>query len=173
MTSVKRLLVVQCRGLAFFGACFGMHLFLSDGESMEREKTAVFIGHRECEGLSPEDIMPYIENAIKSGVNTFLNGGMGNFDEYSAVAVNMLKKKYPSIKQYLIKPYSKLKCSFQNLFDEESLYAPERYIELVGYRAAIPQRNEYMILNSSVAICYVKHRSSGSYKTYQLAKKMA
>lgn len=138
---------------------------------MEREKTAVFIGHRECNEISPEDIVPFIEEVIQRGVDTFLNGGMGDFDKYCAVAVNSLKEKYPQIKQYLIKPYPKLRCSFHDLFDEEALYAPERYIELVGYRAAIPQRNEYMIQNSSVAICHVKHLSSGSYKTYQKAKR--
>ena len=156
--------------LSVFRCMFRHAPFLSNGESMGRDKTAVFIGHRECDELSPAVIAPFIEIAVQKGIDTFLNGGMGNFDKYNAIAVDTLKKKYPHIKQYLIKPYLKHKCYFQDLFDEVALYAPERYIELVGYRAAIPQRNEYMVLNSSIAICYVQHRSSGSYKTYQLAK---
>lgn len=38
------------------------------------------------------------------------------------------------------------------------------------YRKAIPQRNDYMVQNASVAICYVKHPSSGSFKTMQNAE---
>lgn len=73
---------------------------------MDRNSTALFIGHRDCFNLSPEDIKPAIEEAIKSGITTFLNGGMGHFDKISAVAVNDLKAKYPSIKLIWIKPYS-------------------------------------------------------------------
>lgn len=137
---------------------------------MDKAATAVFIGHRDCNNLSEDDIIPKIEEAINMGITTFLNGGMGHFDYLCAVAVDRLKAKYPQIKHFLIKPYSTLKVPDEGLFDDAGLFALDWYIEHIGPRRAIPQRNEYMILNSSVAICYVKHRSTGSYKTYQLAK---
>ena len=137
---------------------------------MERKSTALFIGHRDCYNLTPEDIKPAIEKAVKLGINTFLNGGMGHFDEISAVAVNELKAKYPSIKLIWIKPYSTQKVLYSDLFDDSGLYAFDWHIENVGPRRAIPERNEYMIQHSSVAICHIEHQSSGAFKTFMKAK---
>lgn len=137
---------------------------------MERATTAVFIGHRDCYELTEEAIIPKIEEAITMGITTFLNGGMGHFDHLCAKAVDHLKAKHPEIRQVLIKPYDSLKVPFADLFDDAGLYSLDWHIEHIGFRRAIPERNEYMIQHSSVAICYVKHRSSGSYKTYQKAK---
>lgn len=138
---------------------------------MERDTTAVFIGHRDCFELSEEDIIPKIEEAIAMGITTFLNGGMGHFDHLCAVAVDRVKAQHPEIKQFLIKPYPSLKVPDEALFDDIGLFALDWYVEHIGPRRAIPQRNEYMIQQSSVAICYVQHRSTGSYKTFQLAEK--
>ena len=137
---------------------------------MCKATTAVFIGHRDCYELSESDIIPKIEEAIGMGITTFLNGGMGHFDHLCAVAVNQFKEKYPNIKQFLIKPYESLKTPDADLYDDSGLFALDWYIEHIGPRRAIPQRNEYMVQKSSVAICYVRHHSSGAYKTYQLAK---
>lgn len=135
-----------------------------------RSTTAVFIGHRDCFELTEADIMPKIEEAISMGINTYLNGGMGHFDHLCAVAVNQLKAKHPGIQHFLIKPYESLKTQDADLFDDSALFALDWYIDHIGPRRAIPKRNEYMVLQASVAICYVRHRSSGAYKTYQLAK---
>ena len=137
---------------------------------MDRNSTALFIGHRDCYSLTPEDIKPAIEEAIKSGITTFLNGGMGHFDEISAVAVSELKPQYPNIELLWIKPYPSQKVSYSDLFDDSSLYAFDWHIDNVGPRKAIPERNEYMVQQSSVAICHIKHRSSGAFKTYMKAK---
>ena len=138
---------------------------------MDRNSTALFIGHRDCFNLSPEDIKPAIEEAIKLGITTFLNGGMGHFDKISAVAVSELKSLYPNIKLVWIKPYPTQKATYSDLFDDSGLYAFDWHIENVGPRKAIPERNEYMIQQSSVAICHIEHQSSGAFKTYVKAKK--
>lgn len=137
---------------------------------MEKDTTALFIGHRDCFEISEDDIIPKIEEAINMGITTFLNGGMGHFDHLCASAVARVKEKHPEIKQFLIKPYESLKTPDADLFDDIGLFALDWYIEHIGPRRAIPQRNEYMVINSSVAICYVRHHSSGAYKTYQLAE---
>lgn len=137
---------------------------------MEKNTTAVFIGHRDCYKLTPEDIIPAIDQAVEMGITTFLNGGMGYFDQISAVAVNGLKTKYPNIELIWIKAYPSQKATYADLFDDSGLYSFEWHIEHIGPRRTIPERNDYMILNSALAICYVHHRSSGSYKTYQKAK---
>ena len=136
---------------------------------MEKSKTALFIGHRDCYNLSVNDVIPAIEEAINLGVVDFINGGQGNFDKLCAQAVDNLKGKYPYIKLHLIAPYSSLKVENEKLFDDMTLFAPEWYIEKIGFKKAIPQRNEVMIDKAAVAICYVKHSSRGSYKTMQKA----
>ena len=45
-----------------------------------REKTCVFIGHRECYGVSLEQIEKELEHLIDRGITDFLCGGMGRFD---------------------------------------------------------------------------------------------
>lgn len=157
------------RSDAFFGAGFGSHPFYLWWQNMEKSKTALFIGHRDCYNLSVDDIIPAIEKAINFGVVDFINGGQGNFDKLCAQAVDILKGKYPFIKLHLIAPYSSLKVENEKLFDDMTLFAPEWYIEKIGFKKAIPQRNEVMIDKAAVAICYVKHSSRGSYKTMQKA----
>lgn len=157
------------RSDAFFGAGFGSHLFYLWWLNMEKGKTALFIGHRDCYNLSMDAVIPAIEEAINYGVVDFLNGGQGNFDNLCAKAVDDLKGKYPYIKLHLIAPYPSLKVENDKLFDGMTLFAPEWYIEKIGFKRAIPQRNEAMIDKASVAICYVNHTSKGSYKTLQKA----
>lgn len=95
---------------------------------------------------------------------------MGQFDRLCAFAVRQLKATHPQIRHILVKPYPKLKVSYEEIFDEVCLYADEWHIQDVGPRRAIPQRNAFMVEQSSFAICCVEHPSSGSFKTYLLAK---
>lgn len=137
---------------------------------MDKEKTAVFIGHSNC-SLSVEDIIPFVEQAILNGVDTFLNGGQGAFDHISAKAVYTLKTKYPAIKSILVIPYQSFKVFDDSLFDEIINSDTSNSISYTGFMSAIPKRNRYVVKNSSVAICYINHISGGAYNTYQLAQK--
>ena len=136
---------------------------------MEREKTAVFIGHSNCD-LSIEKISQIIEGEIKKGIKYFLNGGQGAFDRLCARAVYNLKSKNPDIKNILVIPYSNFKIFDKSLFDE--IISPNiDYNSKKAYKSAIPRRNKYMIENACTAICYINHISGGAYKTYKLAEK--
>lgn len=137
---------------------------------MNKERTAVFIGHSNCP-LSSEDIIPYIEQAILNGVDTFLNGGQGSFDYACACAVCKLKDKYSKIKSILVIPYHNFRIRDNTLFDDIINANTSNSNSYTGYKTAIPKRNRYMVENSSTAICYVNHISGGAYKTYQLAQK--
>lgn len=68
---------------------------------MNKNKTAVFIGHGDCP-LSSKDIIPFIEQAIQNGVDTFLNGGQGAFDRTCAQAVFFVKKNTLKSKVFLL-----------------------------------------------------------------------
>ena len=137
---------------------------------MDREKTAVFIGHADC-SLSVEAVIPYIEKEILNGVDTFLNGGQGSFDYICARAVYQLKGKYPKIKSILVIPYHNFKVFNETLFDGFINSDTSNSISYIGYKSAIPKRNRFMIENASTAICFVNHISGGAYKTYQIAQK--
>ena len=137
---------------------------------MNKECTAVFIGHSNCP-LSSEDNIPYIEQAILNGVDTFLNGGQGSFDYACACAVCQLKKKYPKIKSVLVIPYHNFRIPDETLFDDIINSNTSNSNSYTGYKTAIPKRNRYMVSSASTAICYVRYISGGSYKTYQLAQK--
>ena len=137
---------------------------------MDKNKTAVFIGHGDCP-LLVEDIIPYIEESIKNGVDTFLNGGQGSFDRTCAQAVYFVKQKHPEIKSILVIPYHSFRIFDESLFDEIITPDTSNSVSYTGYKTAIPKRNKYMVDNASTAICYVTHISGGAYKTYQLAEK--
>lgn len=133
-----------------------------------KERTATFIGHRECYGITSEKIYTEIEKLITSGVTEFLNGGMGSFDWMCAHQVYELKKRYPEIRNYLIIPYLTFSIREQKYFDE--IIYPDGF-EKYHFKAAIPARNKYLIDNASYAICYVTHSWGGAAQTYQKALK--
>lgn len=71
-----------------------------------KNKTATFIGHRDCFGISSDLVKSFIERLLEQGVTDFLNGGMGSFDWLCARAVYELKiSSHPEIRNYLVIPY--------------------------------------------------------------------
>ena len=148
----------------------GLRLALFYLVAMNQDKTVVFIGHSDCP-LTAEQIIPYVEREILSGARFFINGGQGAFDRAAARAVLLLKQRYPEIRNILVIPYHNFKIFDETLFDE--VISPNiSYQSNLAYKSAIPKRNNWMVKNASVAICYISHISGGAYKTYQQAKKV-
>ncbi len=135
---------------------------------MKKEKTATFIGHSQCYNLDKLMLKEKIEILIKNGIETFLSGGMGEFDRIAAHEVHRLKKQYPHIKNKLVIAYLNAKIDDKEIYDE--IIFPEGQ-EFCHYKAAIPKRNRYMVESSAYAICHVTHSWGGAAKTYALAKK--
>ena len=69
---------------------------------IDKEKTALFIGNRDCYQVKEADIERAIISVIENGITIFLNGGQGYFDKTCAVIVHRLKKTYPHILLLLI-----------------------------------------------------------------------
>ena len=135
---------------------------------MEKTKTAMFIGHRDCHGLPDAMVEHAVKEAIEKGITTFLNGGMGDFDLKCARIVQALKHKYPDITSYLIIPYLTFRIDNRQLFD--SIICPDGF-EHYHFKAAIPARNKYLIQSSSYAICYIAHGWGGAAQTFQMARR--
>ena len=135
---------------------------------MAKEQTATFIGHKECYGVSSEQVREEIIKLIENGVTDFLSGGMGSFDWMCARIVFELKKTYPHIHNNLVIPYLTFTILEEKYFD--SIIYPEGF-EKYHFKSAIPARNKYLVENSAYAICYVTHGWGGAAQTFEKAVK--
>lgn len=133
-----------------------------------KEHTALFIGHGECFGVDPSEVTAAIRDLIENGITDFLCGGMGDFDWICARATYGLKREYPEIRLSLVIPYLTFNIRNKDLFDE--ILYPEGF-EKYHFKAAIIQRNRYMVRNSAYALCYITHDWGGAVKTYEYAQK--
>ena len=121
-------------------------LFLWCKKMIEKDKTVVFIGNRDCYGIDKSRIELAIIQAIESGITCFLNGGQGYFDKTCAMILHRLKTRYPNIRSILVIPYRDFWIFNKDFFDE-IIYPFEPRIEsLLNYKRAIPLRNRVMIL---------------------------
>ncbi len=131
-------------------------------------KSALFIGHNECYSLSEDELNAVIIRCINEGVSKFYSGGHGYFDRICAMTVFKLKKQYPHIKNILVIPYLSFNIFDKDIFDE--IVFPDGF-EKYHYKAAIPQRNKYMVRLSDIAICYINHSWGNAVKTFDFAKR--
>ena len=135
---------------------------------MQKEKTALFIGHDEPYGIEYEaKVTEAIVSLIDRGVETFLCGGMGQFDWLCARVAHKLKKQYPQIQVLLVIPYLTFNILDREYFDDVVYPDLEKYY----FKQAIIERNKYMIANSGFAICHVTHSWGGAAATYKKAKR--
>lgn len=129
--------------------------------------TVVFIGHSDCE-LENAQIESAVRSLIKKGADRFLCGGMGNFDELCADAVHKLKEEFPNITCVIVPPNPKRKINCPENFDE--IVYPDGW-EDWHFKAAITNRNKWMVEHADTALCYVVRDSGGAAKTLAYAKK--
>ena len=137
---------------------------------IEKDKTAVFIGNRDCYKIDKAIIEQAIIQAIESGITCFLNGGQGYFDKTCALILHGLKTRYPDIKSILVIPYRDFWIFNKDIFDEIIYPFESRLEPLLNYKNAIPLRNRAMVESASAAICYVERVGGGSWKTLNYAK---
>lgn len=136
-----------------------------------------FAGHRDVTGISVSDIMAVLETIIlesDEGIECFV-GGMGKFDELSASAVRVLKRKYKSrkINLVLVLPYMQQKINedkayYEMMYDEIIV---QSHLDGVHYKKAIVLRNRWMVEQSKYVIAMVQHRYGGAFATLQFAEK--
>lgn len=130
--------------------------------------SVVFIGHSDCFGLSSKELHKTIIKCIEDGAVAFYSGGQGRFDFESARTVYNLKSQFPQIKNFLVIPYPNFNIFNKEIFDE--IIYPDGF-EKYHYKAAIPERNKYMVNKCDTAVCYINHSWGGAAKTYEFAKK--
>lgn len=112
----------------------------------DKDKTALFIGNRDCYQVIEADIERAIIEVIESGIDYFLNGGQGYYDKTCAIIVHRLKKTYPYIKSILVIPYRDFKAFSDDLFDEIIYPFEAHHFSYYTYKRGIPKRNRWMVL---------------------------
>lgn len=137
---------------------------------IDKEKTALFIGNRDCYQVKEAEIERAINTVIENGTEIFLNGGQGYFDRISATIVHRLKKRYSHIKNILVIPYRGFRIFNDSLFDEIIYPFEAHTFSYYTYKSRSLKRNRWAVDHSSVAICYV-YRAGGAEKTLKYAKK--
>ena len=131
--------------------------------------TVTFFGHRN----TPEHIKNNLETTIlnlieNQNANVFLVGNHGGFDNMCNHIIYKLKEKYPHIKHYTILAYMPTKNNFYNHYENTIL--PED-VAISHPKFAISKRNDWMLKNSDIVVCYIKHSDGGAAKYYKKAKR--
>ena len=136
------------------------------------EKSCCFCGHRFVFQNINDKVREIITDLLENkGVTVFYTGHMGDFDELCESIVRNLKSCHRNIKIYWVIPYymkriNANKEQYSILFDE--IISPD--FGDVHYKQAIKMRNQWLVDNSDIIICYVK-QDGGAYKTKKYAEK--
>ena len=133
--------------------------------------TCCFFGHKDAPSTIMAKLEETIENLIaEHGMNSFLVGNQGQFDSMVLSALRRLKNKYPEISYNVVLAYMPTEKGEWNPYEYWETMLPEG-LEAVHPRYAISKRNEWMVNESDVVICYIKHSWGGAYKYVEMAQR--
>ena len=134
-----------------------------------KEKTCCFFGHREVTHNIRDKLTSIIEKLItEDGVIDFFVGNQGQFDWMVYSVLKELKAKYPQIRYTVVLAYMPDE-HIKELYGEDTLF-PDG-LESVPKKFAISKRNEWMIRQSGVVVCYVHKITGGAAKFKEKAEK--
>ena len=126
---------------------------------MENNKTCCFFGHREVTHNIRDKLTSVIEKLItEDSITEFYVGHQGQFDSMVYSVLKELKGKYPHIRYTVVLAYMPDE-HIKEVYGEDTLF-PDG-LESVPKKYAISKRNDWMIWQSGVAVCYV-HKITGS-----------
>lgn len=144
-----------------------------------RKKTCCFTGHRNIPTKEHESVKmrlcEAIISAIENGYRYFGAGGALGFDTLAAKIVLELKKQYPHIFLILVLP-CRTQAKFWKTQDiaeyerikslaDKIVYISEEYTSDCMFK-----RNQHLVDNSSLCICYLAKQSGGTAYTVRYAK---
>ncbi|MCC8087783.1 MAG: SLOG family protein [Rikenellaceae bacterium] len=155
--------------------------------SIDSSKTVAFSGYRPDKLLKSDPdndllhhqlesrLLETIRNLAREGYKTYLTGMAAGFDLMAASAVLKLKKKFTTIKLVCMIPFPEQAVNFPQYWKSEyARVLVEAYskIEVSGYyhRGAFHKRNDFLLDNSSVLVCYYDGQTGGTQYTVQRAR---
>ena len=136
--------------------------------------TCCFFGHRDVFSSVEDFLYSKICYLIKNeNVTEFLVGDHGDFDKAAASAVRKAKLNYTNVKLTLVRPYfseelNTNKAFYKTLYDD--IVIPSEAAQS-HFKAAITNRNKWMINQSDFCIFYVFRENGGAYTALKYAEK--
>lgn len=130
-----------------------------------------FIGHREADASILPQLLDTVHRHIREfGVEEFIVGQYGGFDQMAAFAVITAKREYPHIQLYLLLPYhpAERKVDLPDGFD--GLIYPDG-MEKVPRKVAIIRANRYEVDHCDYLIAYTWHPASNSRNLVEYAQR--
>ena len=132
-------------------------------------KTCCFFGHREVTHNIRGRLTAIIEKlTTENGVTNFYVGHQGQFDSMVYSVLKELKVKYPHIRYIVVLAYMPDE-HIKKVYGEDTLI-PDG-MENVPKKFAISKRNDWMIQQSEIAVCYVHKITGGAAKFREKAEK--
>ena len=129
-----------------------------------------FFGHRDTPSTVKPDLIECITSLIEEGVTEFLVGNQGAFDAIVLSALRIVKEQYPHITYNVVLAYMPAKKEEYTYADPMETMYPEG-LESVPKKFAISWRNDWMLKESDIVVCYVRHSFGGSGKFVEKAIK--
>lgn len=123
-------------------------------------------GHRKIYGEIPL-LSDTIKKLSEQGVTEFLTGGMGDFDRIFAETVRRVNNaRLVLVLPYMTAELNKNRDFYESLYDE--IIIPQ-CVEGMFPKAAIKQRNRWMVRKSSIAVGYITQNHGGAYDAMKYA----
>lgn len=125
-------------------------------------------GHRDCFALEESVLTDTLKKQIASGVHTFYVGNHGQFDTLVRGVLRKLQKQYPHIQYAVVLAYLPEK---KDAYDDHADTIYPEGLESVPRRFAIAKRNQWMIRQADVCICYINRTWGGAHNSVKTAQK--
>jgi len=122
-----------------------------------------FFGHRDTPAAIKDDLYKCVLSLIENGTDSFLVGNHGRFDSMVLAVLRQAKEAHPHISYSVVLAYMPEKKEEYSYIDPMETLYPEG-LESVPRRFAISWRNDWMLKQSDVVVCYVRHSLGGSGK---------
>ena len=128
-----------------------------------------FFGHHDAPPTIKTNLLECIKTIIENGdADSFLVGNHGSFDGMVLAALRETKVAYPHITYNVVLAYMPAEKEEYSYIDPMETVYPEG-LESVPKRFAISWRNDWMLKQSDIVVCYVRHSFGGSGKFVEKA----
>lgn len=137
--------------------------------------SVAFFGHRYLDDLRKveERLTPIVAGLLRSKEYVELNIGRdGEFDEFAASVIKRTRRDMDTNNSALtlVLPYMKSKLEdYEKYYDE--IVIPEPCYNK-HYKAAITERNKWMVEQADLVVVFVKKGSGGAYTAMKCAEKL-
>lgn len=119
--------------------------------------TCCFFGHKDTPPSVKDRLEATVEKLIvEQDVTSFLVGNQGQFDSMVLAVLRELKEKYPFISYSIVLAYMPTEKSEWTPYESRETVFPEG-METVHPRYAISKRNEWLLVEADIIVCYITH----------------